>query len=149
MAASGWLAVSLLAFFALVDRDHVASFFSTATYADNSERLFYEHTEHELKLKVVVSRPRTAYAHFRDDVKAFVQENVGEWEADRPYWYNDAVLADVPDNMLTGAAGEAALRRKRGRRRKASVRRRNSVAGRGRRRRRKDGAEQPAPTSSK
>jgi hypothetical protein len=113
LAANGALGMSLAAFFALINRSHLASFVSFETRADASERTFKYHTEPELKLLCTVMYSESAYAHFRDDVKAYVAENVGSWEEERPLWWTDVLLAHIPEDMLEGAEGRKALQRTR------------------------------------
>jgi hypothetical protein len=113
LASNGALALSLAAFFATINRSHVSAFFSSETLADQCERLFYEHTEPELKLQATVNRHETAYRHFRNDIKEFVESNIAEWESERPLWWTDTLLVRVPEDMLGGVGGASALRRKR------------------------------------
>jgi hypothetical protein len=113
LASNGGLLLSFVAFFLAINRSHVSAFFSFETLADQAERLFYEHTEPELKLGVV-SEPEAAYRHFRDDVKEYVEANIAEWEDERPLWWTNNMLAGIPDDMFGASeGGTSALRRKR------------------------------------
>ncbi|GMI32518.1 hypothetical protein TeGR_g2179 [Tetraparma gracilis] len=113
LASNGALVLSLAAFFAAINRSHVSAFFSFETLGDQFERLFYEHTEPELKLDIVTYH-EAAYRHFRDDVKEYVEANIAEWEEERPLWWTNKLLAGIPDDMLLASeGGTSALRRKR------------------------------------
>jgi hypothetical protein len=115
IVAANWaLAVSLVVFLEIINKSYKPTFVSFETNRERTELLFREHTAPGLKLAVTVEFHEAVYAHFRDDVKAFVMDSIGEWEEERPLWWTDALLASVPDDMLVGEQGEGALKRKRG-----------------------------------
>ncbi|GMH50957.1 hypothetical protein TrRE_jg1755 [Triparma retinervis] len=128
VASNGMLFVSLVAFFLSINRSHVSCFFSLETAADQSERLFYKRSEPDIKLWCTIMQHESWYAHFRDDVKACVQDNVLDWLEEKPLWWSDLLLANIPDDMLEGRV--VALRAKRALELgdKASRGRRNSIS---------------------
>ena len=111
VASNAMLFVSLVTFFLSINRSHVSTFFSLETGADQAERLFYKRAEPDVKLRYTIMHHESWYAHFRDDVKVYVQDNVLDWVEEKPLWWSDLLLANIPDDMLEGKA--SALRAKR------------------------------------
>ncbi|GMH64635.1 hypothetical protein TrRE_jg4402, partial [Triparma retinervis] len=128
VTSNGILAICFVAFFLSINRSHVSTFFSLETGADQAERLFYKRAEPDVKLRYTIMRHESYYAHFRDDVKVYVQDSVLDWLEEKPLWWSDLLLANIPDDMLEGEA--SALRAKRALELgdKASRGRRNSMS---------------------
>ena len=128
VACNGILVIFFVSFFLSINRSHVSTFFSLETGADQAERIFYGQTEPDIKLIWTIMRHESCYAHFRDDVKAYVQDNILDWLEEKPLWWSDLFLANIPDDMLEGKA--SALRAKRALELgdKASRGRRNSMS---------------------
>ncbi|GMI41364.1 hypothetical protein TrCOL_g8199 [Triparma columacea] len=128
VACNGILVIFFVSFFLSINRSHVSTFFSLETGADQAERIFYKRSEPDVKLSYTITHHESCYAHFRDDVKAYVQDNVLDWVEEKPLWWSDLFLANIPDDMLEGKAN--ALRAKRALELgdKASRGRRNSMS---------------------
>ncbi|GMI47876.1 hypothetical protein TrCOL_g4158 [Triparma columacea] len=128
VACNGILVIFFVSFFLSINRSHVSVFFSLETGADQAERIFYKRSEPDIKLSYTIMHHESCYAHFRDDVKAYVQDNALDWLEEKPLWWSDLFLANIPDDMLEGKT--SALRGKRALELgdKASRGRRNSMS---------------------
>lgn len=98
--ANGALSISFLLFLACINRSYLSHFVSTETEADLAERLFYYHTEPELKIKGTFHTPEVNLFKIRDELKEYIQANIVTWERERHIWWTAAFLAKNPDEML-------------------------------------------------
>ncbi|GMH61058.1 hypothetical protein TrST_g370 [Triparma strigata] len=101
LAANGAVALSFLTLISTMDREHLSFFSSLETFGDQAERLFFTHTEHELKLRSAFDFTTLKNCErIRDEVKSFFQENIDDWNREQPLWWTPRLVAKIPDDML-------------------------------------------------
>ena len=91
------LAVASLA--RLVDPAYLPSFWSTENASTYIIRCYFASTTDEQRMEIFRNNP-AYYAPIKEVLKAYVEDNWAAWMAYPPSWFDDVVIARIPDEFL-------------------------------------------------
>ena len=105
-AASGAWLLTFGQFLLLTKKEYMHTFFSTRTGRDWAMDFFLK-SEDDAGKQNIFGCNKKQWVAIRDDVKTWVGANYGRWEEDKPTWYTEAYIAQVPPDMIPEEAQQA------------------------------------------
>jgi len=117
--------LSVIAFFGLINRKLIGSFYSTKTGAQSIILGFQFSDDPAVKTFMVFGFHSSFTESIKDEVIAYMHDNWAEWEQMQPAWFTPKFIASVGDEFIPGRAlqqlNEAAIEAGDGARRRSSV----------------------------
>jgi hypothetical protein len=114
-----WLLVTGLILL-LIKRKYARTFFSTQTTREWVMDYFLKGETDEVKSQIVRNNPR-CWTAIRPQVRAWLLENWGAWETDKPVWFDDVWMSFVDDDMMPAWALKRLRQKGGGMRRRSSL----------------------------
>ena len=97
-----WLALFGV-FMLLMKHEYRKTFWSRQTGAEVTRSYFLEGKSDEMKAIIFTSNKKQ-WNVIRDEVKAWVLQNWWKWKEEKPAWFTDNFIANVPDDMIPSEA---------------------------------------------
>ena len=101
LTAAGFVlwSLSLIGFFASIDKKYLHTFFDFASAKQYSVGHFFANTEDQEKIKIFDYHP-SFYASIHKDIKEWIGGNYPVWVIERPAWFTDDIIARIPSEFL-------------------------------------------------
>ena len=115
--------ISVTSFFKLIDRSYLKTFTTTMTGPQYCVTLFEGADTDDQRVSIFKKHP-SYYSSIENELQAFVGDHWLIWQADRPDWFTDDIIATIPDRFIPADEVER-MNRESGR----GQRRRNSFMG--------------------
>ena len=97
------LELAFVLFFAIfllsINKKYIGTFFATVTGKHFTAQRFREAGGDRAKNHVFAMHP-AFYAAFRGEVKLWVGENFNKWNEEKPEWFNERLMANIPSDMI-------------------------------------------------
>jgi hypothetical protein len=97
--------VSVTTFFALIDRSYLHTFTTRSTATQYCAQAFRVATTDLQKICLCEWHP-SYYASVEGEMQTFIAENWWKWQAERPDWFTESVVAAIPDRFIPQAEVE-------------------------------------------
>ena len=120
-AMSGLWCFTFIAFITSAKNEYIHTFFTTMTGKQQLHRIFRNAKEDKEKMSVF-KKHRSYWKDIEGEVRVFVAKNFYRWERERPEWWNNAMKARIPDDMLSATALQEEEAKGGGKRRRSSIR---------------------------
>ena len=75
------------------------TFFSTVNSKKFSQDNFRRVTSDDAKIAIFADHP-SYYAEIRDELKVWVSANYSTWNEERPEWFTERVIKQIPKDMI-------------------------------------------------
>ena len=96
----GMFVISTTAFFSLIDKSYLHTFTSALTARQSCAKIFRDSLTDLEKLQNFALHP-SYYAAFDDELKAFVRSNWATWQAEKPDWFTENIIATIPIRFIS------------------------------------------------
>ena len=93
------------AFFKIIDKKYLRTFFGTQTGPQYVCELFQSSKEDKTKFSAAFKNHSSYTKSIREDVKAWVEYNINDWVLEKPKWF---VIEKIPDEFLPAGVLAAA-----------------------------------------
>ncbi|GMI17806.1 hypothetical protein TrLO_g1770 [Triparma laevis f. longispina] len=91
--------LSYLVFLNVIDQSYRSSFSSFTTAKQYAKKTFNDAEDLGTKIEVLQNHPSIYYS-FKDEIEAWLHDNLPTWIEEKPDWFDDAVMATIPDDLV-------------------------------------------------
>jgi hypothetical protein len=104
-----------------IKRDFWGTFYSIETASQYVIRLFRETANDEGRFAAAFKNHRSYAAPIESEVRQWISERYATWQVERPAWFTEAAISNIPDDMMPREALQDILEKGGGMRRRSSI----------------------------
>jgi hypothetical protein len=93
-----WL-LTVVFFLVLMKREYLSTFVSRETGAEWARNYFLENTSDEVKSAILACNKKM-WRSIEGEVKEWVMQNWFRWKENKPKWFTEAKIANIPDSFI-------------------------------------------------